>query len=103
MVDKSTAIKTVLERLKKMAVCHCLDLRSYKRDRSILIIKEGLDVYRVIENGFYSEIFEARGEDLRSLLKKIIKREFPRSHKLRIYMLGLYKRGESESYAPGKI
>ncbi len=103
MIDKSTAIKTVLARLKKMEISHCLDLRSFKRDRSLLVIRESENVFRVIENGFNNEVFESEWSGLRSLLKKLIKREFPRSNKLRLYMLGLYNKGVSESYAPGKI
>ena len=103
MIDKSAAVKAVLERVKKMPVSHCLDLRSFKRDRSVLVIKEDATRFRVIENGFNKETFEVEWTDLRSLLKKVIKREFPRSNKLRIYMLGLYKQGKTESYSPGKI
>lgn len=103
MVDKSSALKLVVEKLKKIPVCHCLDLRSYKRDRSVLIIKVGQTVFQVIEKGFHKEIFEVDLAGLRILLKKILKREFPRSRKLRIYSLGLYKEGETESYSPGRI
>ncbi len=59
--------------------------------------------FRVIESGFNNEIFEVEGVALRSLLKKLLKKEFPRSNKLRIYMLGLYRKGETEFYSPGKI
>ena len=103
MIDKSSALKAVLERLKKMPLTHCLDLRSYKRDRSVLIVKDGESMFRVIENGFHKEVFEVDLAGLRTLLKKLLKREFPRSNKLRIYMLGIYKQGKTESYSPGKI
>ena len=82
---------------------HCLDLRSYKRDRSVLIIRVKEKEFQVIENGFHQEVFEVDLPGLRALLKKLIKREFPRSNKLRIYMLGIYKKGESEFYSPGRI
>ena len=39
MIDKTRIVDTVCERLKTLPVSHCLDLRTYKRNRSVMIAK----------------------------------------------------------------
>ncbi|MDY6837035.1 MAG: hypothetical protein SWH78_03585 [Thermodesulfobacteriota bacterium] len=87
MIDKTTIMDTVCERLKRLPVSHCLDLRTYKRNRSVMIAKLGEDDLLVIENGFFKERFRVRPEKLKKLLKRLIKKEFPRSRKIRLYVL----------------
>jgi len=90
MIDKSAVIRTVLERLAKLPVGHYLDLRTYKRDRSVIIIKgEGEDLL-VIEDGFYHESFMIKTGGLKGLMKKLLKKEFPRSNKVRLYTMREY-------------
>jgi len=62
-----------------------IDIRSYKRNRSVVIIRVSEMRFKVIERGFFVEEFEVEERGLEKLLKKVIKREFPRSHKLRLY------------------
>lgn len=90
MLDKSSLIPAVLARLKKMPIGHALDLRTYKRDRSVLIVKQANDAFRVVENGFAGEEFAVAAAGLARLLKTLLKREFPRSNKIRLYQLGEY-------------
>jgi hypothetical protein len=90
MIDKDVFIKTVLEKAQKLSVGHYLDIRSYKRNRSILLIREAEDRYRIIENGFFQYEFQVAFAEIRQLFKKILKREFPRSHKIRLYAMGPY-------------
>jgi hypothetical protein len=89
MIDKSSVIRTVQERLNKLPIGHYLDLRTYKRDRSVIIVKSEDDLL-VIEDGFYNENFEIKPDKLKGLLKTLLKKEFPRSNKVRLYTMGEY-------------
>lgn len=76
-----------LKRLEQIAPLNCLDIRSYKKNRKIVIekLEEGYNLY---EEGFHEEVFyNLSKEELKKLLKIIEKREFPRSNKLRLYVL----------------
>ena len=89
MIDKATALDTVLQRLDAMDVGHCLELRTYKRNRSVLFHRRAEDAFLVIEDGFHTERFEnVPFKKLRKLFKTLLKREFPRSTKIRLYTHG---------------
>ena len=90
MIDKTAVIRTVLERIKKLSNGHYLDLRTYKRNRSVQIVKRGDDDFLVVEDGYQKESFTVNESNLRGLLKTLIKREFPRSNKVRLYSMGEY-------------
>lgn len=89
MIDKASALGNLLGRLSDLPLGHGLDLRSYKRDRSVVFVRQGEDAYMLLELGFeearYTDVAYA---DLRKLIKTLLKREFPRSTKLRLYDLG---------------
>ena len=61
-----------------------IELLSYKRDRSIAVFCLESDSYQVIERGFVEQKFTVDAAGLPPLLKTMIKREFPRSHKIRL-------------------
>lgn len=95
MIDKDKIIETVRERLKKLPVGHYLDLRTYKRNRSVIIVNKGEENLLVIENGYYQEIFHLKEEKLNKLLKTLLRKEFPRSNKIRLYVMGNFKEDEA--------
>ena len=103
MIDKTAIIKTVLTRLSNLQIGHYVDLRSYKRDRSVLIVKRGDDEFLLIEKGFYRERFEGGLAKIRSVMKTILKKEFPRSNKIRLYNMGEYLPGQAENFTRKKI
>ena len=90
MIDKTTLIPTLLERLQKMPVGHCVDIRTYKRNRSVLFIKESEQDFRILQNGFQTLEHQVSLTKMPRFLKGILKKEFPRSNKVRLYDLGLY-------------
>ena len=90
MIDKSSVIKIVLAKLNKLPVGHYLDLRTYKRDRSVIIVKRETEGLLVIEDGFYQDSFTVNNVKLKGLLKTLLKKEFPRSNKVRLYTMGEY-------------
>jgi len=85
MIDKAGAIPTILTKLKKLPIGCGIDLRTFKRDRSIIIMREAGDSFSVKENGFEQAAFTADLKGMRKLLKTLLKREFPRSNKIRVY------------------
>jgi hypothetical protein len=92
MNDKTTVIPTVMERLERLETGQCLDMRTYKRNRSVAIVRTGPDSFTVVERGFHEEMWEGLSADkIRRLLKTLLKREFPRSNKIRLYTLDSFE------------
>lgn len=87
MIDKANAIPTILTKLKKLEIGTGLDLRTFKRDRSVAIRRTGTDSYEVMEDGFDKARFTSDIKGMKKLLKNLLKKEFPRSNKIRVYDL----------------
>ena len=100
MIDKTRIVDIVCERLRKLPISHCLDLRTYKRNRSVVIAKLAEDDLLVIENGYFKERFRVQPEKLRKALKTLIKKEFPRSRKIRLYVLDKCVEDEAVNIEP---
>jgi len=88
MIDKATAIPTIMTKLKKLPQGHAIDIRTYKRNRSVVIARIGEDEFDVVEKGFHEERFLVPLSKMKKLLKNLLKKEFPRSTKMRLYDLG---------------
>lgn len=88
MIDKATAVETVIRKLKKLPVGHAIDLRTYKRNRSVVIKRTADDEFDVVEHGFHEDRFLVPLGKMKKLLKLLLKKEFPRSTKIRVYDLG---------------
>ncbi len=95
MIDKTRIVDAVCERMKSLPVSHCLDLRTYKRNRSVVIARLAEDDLLVIEDGFFKERFRIKRAKLRKLLKTLVKKEFPRSQKIRLYVLDRFSEDEA--------
>jgi hypothetical protein len=87
MLNKDNCIPIIILKLKKIKIGEKIELRPYKRNRSVLIEKLENNYFRITENGFFQDVFEISSKELNRILKKILKREFPRSHKIRVYHL----------------
>lgn len=89
MIDKSSAISTILERLDKLPLDHCLEIRTYKRNRRVLFQRMDENTWDVHQDGFEKDFFEAVAQEkMRKLLQALLRKEFPRSSKIRLYALG---------------
>lgn len=88
MIDKATALTAVLRKLDKLPQGSAVDLRTYKRNRSVLIRRTGPDEFDVVEDGFFQDRFQVPLASMKKLLKTLFKKEFPRSTKIRVYDLG---------------
>ncbi len=95
MIDKTKIIDTVCERLKKLPLGHYLDLQTYKRNRSIIVAKINEEDLLVIENGYFKERFRIKPEKLKKSLKTLVGKEFPRSRKIRLYIMGRFTEEEA--------
>ena len=76
MIDKSKIIETVHERLRNLPTGHYLDLQTYKRNRSVIIVKMAEDDLLIIENGYFREKFRLKSEKLNKTLKTIVRKEY---------------------------
>lgn len=81
MIDCKQAITTVSKQFKTQHDVQVI-LTTYKRDRRLIITKQNQHFY-LQEEGYERDCFDCETEkELLKLLKKKIKIEFPRSHKL---------------------
>lgn len=90
MIAREQLIPNLIQRCKRLAIGDYIEVASYKRDRSLLIVRLDADQLRLIERGFEEQTLEVGEDELRHALRPLIKREFPRSHKLRLYAMGAY-------------
>lgn len=66
---------------------HGVELLTYKRNRGITITKDDKCLLHVRERGYHDEEWIVDQTGLAKLLKIVLKREFPRSRKVRLYQL----------------
>ena len=97
MIDVTALPDVVAAKVAKLPVGHALDLRTYKRNRSVVIVKMSETELAFVEDGFEKQTFTEPANKLRKVLKTLIKREFPRSTKVRLYQLGPYEPGAAKA------
>ncbi|WP_279095719.1 hypothetical protein [Lactobacillus taiwanensis] len=82
MIDNKNLLKLLRIELRKMSNGNKLKFLTYKKDRSILVEKNG-DNFRVVENGYHKIVWNNLTEaEVSKRIKKLQKIEFPRSNKL---------------------
>ncbi|NLX18930.1 MAG: hypothetical protein GXY53_06565 [Desulfobulbus sp.] len=84
LVNIDTVLSDTLRLLKKAVPPGGVLLLSYKRNRSIAIIKKDDTLFEIREGGYVQQIFDLSWERLTKELKTMMKREFPRSRKVRV-------------------
>lgn len=94
MIDRASAVETVVSRMKKAEPGHGLDVRTYKRDRGVRVRRMRDDRFEVVQDGFGHERFEVDAKKLKKLLKRLFRIEFPRSNRLRVYALPPQETGQ---------
>lgn len=85
LINIDNVLHEVKRNLKNCAIQGGLELMSYKRNRTVAIIKEEGGKFIVVENGYEKAEQGVVEDELLKKLKPIIKREFPRSRKIRIF------------------
>ena len=87
LVNKDSILKKITTTLAKLDQGQGLEVLSYKRNRGIDILRRDADTIWVRERGYVDEEYLTDMEGLPKLLKTLIKREFPRSRKVRLYQI----------------
>lgn len=91
LVNIDSVIRTLLPKLEKLSPPQGIELLSYKRNRSIAVLLLGDNTFLVRERGYREaeQVVEKNG--LQKHLKSLIKYEFPRSRKIRLYQINTPK------------
>jgi len=87
LVNIDSVLHTVLHKLEKLNQPQGIELLSYKRNRSIAVLLLGGNTFLVRERGHCEEEQTIDKDGLAKHLKSLIKYEFPRSRKVRLYQL----------------
>ncbi|MDX1776852.1 MAG: hypothetical protein R3297_09745 [Desulfobulbales bacterium] len=87
LVNIESVIRTLLQKLDKLGPDQGIELLSYKRNRSIAVLLLGNGTFLVRERGYREaeQVIDKAG--LPKHLKGLVKYEFPRSRKIRMYQL----------------
>lgn len=85
LVNIESALKQAVTRLAKMNPPEGLEILSYKRNRSIYLMRKDKESVLIRERGYIEKDLVVKIGELQKALKPIFKAEFPRSRKVRIY------------------
>lgn len=85
LVNIKTVFVELMYHLKRCPLGGGLEIMSYKRNRTIAIVKENPDVARILQKGYVEKEWCVPFGDLEKQLRKPIKKEFPRSRKVRLF------------------
>lgn len=91
LVNIDSVIRTLLPKLEKLSPPQGIELLSYKRNRSIAVLLLGDNTFLVRERGYREEEQVVEKNWLHKYLKSLIKYEFPRSRKIRLYQINTPK------------
>lgn len=84
LVSIDSLLRQVLQMVKKIEPPAGLEMLTYKRNRGIAVTVMKNEEYRVREYGYEEQELVVHDDELARILKPMIKREFPRSRKVRI-------------------
>ena len=87
LINIQSAIKRVQQIVRQLDPPQGVEILTYKRNRGVTIIKIDDETLSVQERGYAENNFQVSIDELAKLLKAIVKREFPRSRKVRVYQL----------------
>ncbi len=88
LVNIDSVIRNLLQKIEKLSPPQGIELLSYKRNRSVAVLLLGDNTFLVRERGYREEEQVVEKERLQKCLKLLIKYEFPRSRKIRMYQVG---------------
>jgi len=87
LVNIDSVLRNLLQKLKKLNPPQGVELLSYKRNRSIAVLLIDDEKIFLRERGYREEEQIIEKSLLTNHLKKLIKCEFPRSRKVRVYQV----------------
>ena len=87
LVNIDSVVRNLLQKLEKLSPPQGIELLSYKRNRSIAVLLRADSTFLVRERGYREEEQVIEKSGLQKHLKSLIKYEFPRSRKIRMYQI----------------
>jgi len=87
LVNIDSVVRNLLQKLEKLSPPQGIELLSYKRNRSIAVLLRADSTFLVRERGYREEEQVIDKSGLQKHLKSLIKYEFPRSRKIRMYQI----------------
>ena len=87
LVNIDSVLRSLLQKLEKLNPPQSIELLSYKRNRSIAVLLLDDDKILVRERGYREAEQHVEKDLLSKHLKALIKYEFPRSRKVRMYQM----------------
>ena len=87
LINLGSVVKRVTALIKKADPDQGMEILTYKRNRGVEILKTAAGLVALREWGYHEESWQGEEDKVAKLLKTILKREFPRSRKVRIYHL----------------
>lgn len=87
LVNIDSVLRQVLQKLEKLSPPRGIELLSYKRNRSIAVLLLEDHSFLVRERGYREEEQVLDKAELAKHLRALIKYEFPRSRKVRLYQI----------------
>ena len=87
LVNIDSVIRNLWQKLKKLSPPQGIELLSYKRNRSIAVLLLENEKFLVRERGYRDAEHVVEKSILAKHLKSLVKYEFPRSRKVRMYQV----------------
>lgn len=87
LINVETVLKKTSAMLAGLEPPHGVEILSYKRNRGVALLLVDRDTVLVRERGYREAEWRIDRKELPRLLRTLIKREFPRSRKLRVYQI----------------
>lgn len=85
LINVESVLLSVKQHLKKCSEGEGIEIMSYKRNRSIAVIALDGSKFEILEKGYVEARYQVEQSELDKKMKVLLKREFPRSRKLRIF------------------
>lgn len=82
MIHISQVLTLVEKQLKYLQPKEAVHFKTYKRDRGFLLYCLGDTQFQIIETGYHNHTFTGDVTSTCKHVKKVLKREFPRSNKV---------------------
>lgn len=86
LVNREAALNKAIQLINCCEIGSGLELMSYKRNRTIALIRTSENTVTFLENGYTTREAAVEMTILKKLLKSAIAYEFPRSRKIRFHL-----------------
>lgn len=85
LINIETALRDAIRLIDKAQIDSGIEIMSYKRNRSVALVRLSSDRVLLRERGYVVDDAEVDLRQLSKKLKAVFKKEFPRSRKVRFF------------------